>query len=140
MSWLTYAYKGKRVKNEIVEISQEEQEFLDEINSIKNIDKSEITLPLDNILYLTGTSISPDGTVEPFTWLNDVRIKELYPYMREDKLNDIIQKCIKVSKKETEDMNKNIVSESKRLNNKNNKDLYNSLMEGISKSIKRNLI
>ena len=140
MSWLTYAYKGKRVKNEIVEISQEEQEFLDEINSIKNINKKELKLPLDNILYLVGTSITQDGTVEPFIWLNDIKIKELYPYVREDKLNEIIQEYVDISKKDAAYMNRNIVSESRRLNNKNNKNLYNSLMEGISKSIERNLI
>ena len=145
MAWLSYAYKGKRVKEEIKEISQEEQDFLNDLKTIKY--NPEMTMLLDNILYLTGTTIDSNKQKEPFTWLNDDRIKELYPYIKVDELNKIIQKCIKKSTIETANMNKvmtttNIDESLRKRNTKNIKQynkLYESIMKDVSKIIKQKL-
>ena len=102
MAWLTYAYKGTKVKEEVKEMVQEEKDFIAEIESIKNYDKQEMTMPLDNILYLTGTTVDEQKNKEAFTWLNDDKISELYPYINRTELDSIIRKCVKISSKETE--------------------------------------
>ena len=59
-------------------------------------------MPLDNILYLTGTTVDAEKNKESFTWLNDDKISELYPYINREELDSIIRKCVKISSKETE--------------------------------------
>ena len=80
----------------------EEKDFIAEIESIKNYGKTEMTMPLDNILYLTGTTVDAEKNKESFTWLNDDKISELYPYINREELDSIIRKCVKISSKETE--------------------------------------
>lgn len=105
MAWLTYAYKQNKVKEEVQEISQEEKEFLTDLQSIKNYDKNEMTLLLDNILYITGTSVTPNGEKDPFIWLNDDIISQTYPYIDKKELNNIVNTCVKKSKRDTTSMN-----------------------------------
>ena len=145
MAWLQYAYKQNKVKDEIQEISQEEKDFLADLQAIKNYDKKEITLLLDNILYMTGTSVTSDGKKDPFIWLNDDIIKQTYPYIDETELNKIIDKCVKKSKRETSNMNESFKVKMKKplMERKNkvntNKKLYESIMSDVSNIIKRKL-
>ena len=106
MAWLSYAYKSTRkVKEEIDLMTQEEKDFLNDLKAIKNFDKSEMTLLLDNILYLTGTTVDDSKNKEPFTWINDDKISELYPYVNQKEWNNIVHKCVKMSNTETTNMN-----------------------------------
>ena len=156
MAWLTYAYKSSRtVKDEMEEISQEEQDFLNDLKAIKNMDKSEMKMILDNVLYLTGTTIDDNKVKEPFTWINDDKISELYPYVNKDEWNKVVRKCVKISNTETTNMNENAKvafkkSYLRKLNEKrtvkrnrkslNENKMYNSIMKDISKSLKQKLI
>jgi hypothetical protein len=98
---LTYAYKKQKPAEEVVEINDEEKAFIEDLESIKNWDKVERTMLLDNILYMVGTSLDENKQKEKFLWLNDERIKELYPYLESTgMLNKIINMCIKQSKKD----------------------------------------
>lgn len=133
MAWLTYAYKGSKAKDEVKEITQEEQEFLNDLTSIKDYDKQEMTMLLDNILYLTGTTVDANKNKEPFTWLNDEKISELYPYINRKELDSIIRKCVKVSNKETQEMNESFKVETSK---KSQKDLYENVMTKIAPKIK----
>lgn len=145
MAWLQYAYKQNKVKEEIQEISQEEKDFLADLQAIKNYDKKEITLLLDNILYMTGTSVTSDGKKDPFIWLNDDIIKQTYPYIDETELNKIIDKCVKKSKRETSNMNESFKVRMRKplMERKNkvntNKKLYESIMSDVSNIIKHKL-
>lgn len=101
MAWLTYAYKKQKPAEEVVEINDEEKAFIEDLEAIKNWDRVERTMLLDNILYMVGTSLDENKQKEKFLWLNDERIKELYPYLESTgMLNKIINMCIKQSKKD----------------------------------------
>ena len=138
MAWLTYAYKGTKAKEEVKEIVQEEKDFIAEIESIKNYGKTEMTMPLDNILYLTGTTVDAEKNKESFTWLNDDKISELYPYINREELDSIIRKCVKISSKETEQMNEGLQIKLKKYLNEskpNKGNLYESIMTRITPKI-----
>lgn len=109
MSWLTYAYKRPVAAKEVEVINQEEQEFLNDLKNIKNWGRPEKTMLLDNILYFVGTTVDSAKNKQAFCWLNDDRILELYPYLsNEDKLEEIIDKCIDRSKMEVADVNEDM--------------------------------
>lgn len=129
MAWLTYAYKGTKVKEEVKEMVQEEKDFITEIEAIKNYDKQEMTMPLDNILYLTGTTVDEQKNKEAFTWLNDDKISELYPYINRTELDSIIRKCVKISSKETEQMNEGLQVKVKKYLNESLKSLNEGFEE-----------
>lgn len=129
MAWLTYAYKGTKVKEEVKEMVQEEKDFIAEIEAIKNYDKQEMTMPLDNILYLTGTTVDEQKNKEAFTWLNDDKISELYPYINRTELDSIIRKCVKISSKETEQMNEGLQVKVKKYLNESLKSLNEGFEE-----------
>jgi hypothetical protein len=100
MAYLTYLYKKEKVKKEVREITQEEKDFVAELESIKDFHTKEKTMPIDNILYFTGTTVDAQKQKEPFTWLNDDKIAELYPYIDRTELDSIIRKCVKISNDE----------------------------------------
>ena len=115
MGFLIYSYKAaaKAVADAVQEINQDEQAFLDELQSIKNWGKHENTLMLDKILYLTGTTIAEDGSKEPFTWLNkdiiagndESGLVGTYPYLRKE-IDNIISRFVKQDTVELEKKNK----------------------------------
>lgn len=115
MGFLIYSYKAaaKAVADAIQEINQDEQAFLDDLQSIKNWGKHENTLMLDKILYLTGTTIAEDGSKEPFTWLNkdiiagndESGLVGTYPYLRKE-VDNIISRFVKQDTVELEKKNK----------------------------------
>ena len=108
MNHLAYGYSKQKVKEAIEYLTQEEEAFVNELEALKNSELEERTMLLNNIIYLTGTSLDAKGNKEPFTWLNDEIIMEKYPYMKKEDLDAIIKKCVKVSKDETEDLNESL--------------------------------
>lgn len=133
MGFLIYSYKApaKAVADAMVEISEDEKNFLAELQSIKNWGKHENTLLLNKILYFTGTTIREDGSKEPFTWLNkdviagnDEGIAGTFPYLRRA-IDNITNRFIQQDRKKLDNMNDKLkleLSESQM----RNKRLYTS--------------
>lgn len=109
IAWLMYAYKSSRVINKIDEIKEEEQAFLDDIAAIKDIDSSERTLILDDVIYITGTTVDEQGNKDPFTWDNNKMIMKRYKYINDAAIEHIIDRCKKKSKKEEQEMNNTVI-------------------------------
>ena len=145
IAWIRFAYKSPRaIKEEISDIMEEEKNFLNELANIKDMNKNEINLLLDNILYLTGTTVDSEGNKEPFTWLNDNKIVEMYPYIDRTALDNIIKKCVKVSAREANEMNESfkvIVKKSINESRKNRRHgrLYEAIIKNPNKLIKKHL-
>ena len=146
MAFLMYASKSSNVKDEVKEMNAEEKAFMDDLQTIKNIDKKEMTMAMENILYLTGTSVDEAGNKEPFTWLNDDKITELYPYFTPELLNGIIKKCVNFSKTDLSSMNEKLTIKGRKMLNESSKtkkydkkSLYESIMKEVSKTIKNAL-
>lgn len=109
MNHLAYNYSKAKVKEAIEYLTQEEEQFVKELDALKSTELEERTMLLNNIIYLTGTTVNEKGEKEPFTWLNDEIIMEKYPFMKKEDLDGIIKKCVKISKKETTEMNESFV-------------------------------
>ena len=108
LEWFATAFKRPEIKKVVREIQQEEKDFLKDLSNIKNYDVTECKLILDNILYLTGTTVDDQKNKEPFTWLNDDIIADNFPYLPHDKWEELMHKCIDNSIRFTSDMNENM--------------------------------
>ena len=147
IAWLQYAYKSPRPKKEVAEMSQEEKDFVNDLHSIKNYDRHELTMIMDNTLYITGTAVdkvTKDKT--SFTWTNYDNVLKVFPYITRKKLENIFKRCQRKSKDEVIDLNEsfkikfsNKLNESKINNKKSKKALYENIMREVSKIVKKHL-
>ena len=108
LEWFAKAFKQPKIPKAIRQIEQEEQAFLNDLNQIGNLDKTECKLILDNILYLTGTTVDKNKKKEPFIWLNDKVIAKQFPYLSQKKWETIIRKCIHKSAKRIAKIHENM--------------------------------
>lgn len=148
IAWLIYAYKSPQVKKEVQEMTQEEKDFVNDLHSIKNYDRHELTMIMDNTLYITGTAVDK-ATKEKtsFTWTNYDNVLKAFPYISRKKLENIFKRCQRKSKDEVIDLNEsfkmkfsNKLNESKINNKKSKKVLYENIMQEVSKIIKKHLM
>ncbi len=105
MNWFKNIFKSTDIDKVTREISQEEKEFLKELHSIKYYGLNEETMQLKKVLYLTGTTVTPEGEKDPFIWLNDDIISNTFPYLNQEKWIEIMRKCIKKSVMDSYTMN-----------------------------------
>jgi hypothetical protein len=108
MNWFRNIFKSSDIDEVIREISQEEKEFLKDLHSIKYFDLHEEKMNLKKVLYLTGTTVTPDGEKDPFIWLNDDIIVDTFPYLNHNKWIEIMRKCINNSIMDSYTMNENM--------------------------------
>ena len=140
MAFLCYAYSSKTPSQVIQTMNGEEKDFLNDLKSIKNWDRSEMTMLLSNILYFTGSGFmdeeQPDGTInkvkKPFTWLNDSVINTKYPWFSKENIYELIEIGIKLSQEDLNKYKNNIIDESVDFAFSQLKNIPESLLNKIS--------
>lgn len=127
LRFLNTAYSQHKVKEAIQEISDDEKAFLADIKKLQEKSKQECAYYLENVLYITGTSLTPHGDKEPFTWVNTDMIYEKYPWLDRKFINSIIERYIEFSAADIEKLTESFIT---------NFDNSNSLLEAIDRGIR----
>ena len=127
LRFLNTAYSQHKVKEAIQEISEDEKAFLDDIQKLQDKSKSECLYYLENVLYITGTSLTPEGDKEPFTWVNTDMIYKKYPWLDRKFLNSIIERYIEFSAADIEKLTESFIA---------NFDNSISLLEAVDQGIR----
>ena len=126
LRFLRTEYSVHRVKEAIQEIADDEKEFLADLQQLLDKSKSENEFALENILYMTGTAITPLGEKQPFTWINTTYLYEKYPWLDRNFVNSIVEKFVAFSKEDIEKLSESFISNLK---------FENSLLEAVNRGI-----
>lgn len=136
MNFLRYNYSNTRVvadiKDEMIEMSEEEKEFAQELENLQKSELSEKTFLLENIIYMCGVIRKKGEENESFLWRNDDIVSGNFPYFSAQILEDIIDKVAMADVREVENLNESFLSKKD-----NKKALYESIMTSVAREVKK---
>lgn len=109
--FLAEAFKRPKEIQEVVDdLLDEERQFIQNMEELSSrFDHKNFNW--EKVLYFTGSFAGADVLTgkrkyEPFIWINDEVIKQTYPWLNPESLEDLLQKSIRISNKHLTDWRK----------------------------------